>query len=242
MAIVLTDTELRVLGVLIEKSLTHPSSYPLTLNAIVLGANQKQNREPVIELGEGEIGGVLYSLQTKELVDCAATAPGARANRFEHKVIERLGWDRREQAVMAELILRGRQTAGELRTRGTRMTPIPDLEAVNAIICGLMERDPPLVAELPREPGRSTNRFRHLLAGEDAPTAIPAADPAATPETRPVGEPPRALAGPTAEFGVSALARRVETLEQQVAVLTAAIEELEKNANPTVDPPGGFPV
>ncbi len=306
MAVVLKDVELRVLGVLIEKSLTHPKSYPLTLNAILLGSNQKQNREPVLDLTEAEIASALYSLQQKELVDHAPTAPGARSNRFEHRVVDTLHWDRREQAVMAELMLRSRQTAGELRTRGSRMTPIPDMEAVNAIISGLMERDPPFVEELPREPGRSANRFRHLLTGGDARSAVPSAEPA-TPvressfaddgaridagarmdggtrmdagarilsrtvdgsgrtekgfsvqqsekgfsvqqlDSRSSGLSP--AVGPAAvEAGSMAgdttpdLAGRVGKLEQQVALLTRTIEELQKKVGPAVDRPDGSAV
>jgi uncharacterized protein YceH (UPF0502 family) len=242
MAVALNDTELRVLGVLIEKSLTHSNSYPLTLNAIVLGSNQKQNREPVLELTEAEVAGALYSLQQKELVDHAPTAPGARSNRFEHKVLDTLHWDRREQAVMAELMLRGRQTAGELRTRSTRMTPIPDLEAVNAILTGLMERDPPLVEELPREPGRSANRLRHLLLGVGALSGVPSAEPGPPPATRPDAEPGLAGTGSAPGDTPPDLAQRVAKLEQQVALLARTVEELEKNAGAGVDRPDASPV
>lgn len=112
MALTLDDAEQRILGVLMEKCLSQPGSYPLTLNMIVLGANQKQNRDPVVEFPERELARALHSLQTRNLVGQARSAIGARANRFEHRVVEQLGWDRREQAVMAELLLRGRPDRG----------------------------------------------------------------------------------------------------------------------------------
>lgn len=164
----LSDVEQRVLGVLMEKALTQPGSYPLTINAIVLGANQKQNRDPVVEYAESDIARAVHSLQVKGLVKQAPPSAGARANRFQHYAVEVFHWDRREQAVMTELLLRGRQTAGELRTRAERMTPLPDLEAVNHVLRGLATAATTFVEELPREPGRSANRWRHLLAEPDS--------------------------------------------------------------------------
>ncbi len=163
---VFSEVELRVMGVLIEKSLTQPGAYPMTVNSIVLGANQLQNRDPVVSHSESDVSAALRNLTHKGFVTQAATSTGARAVRFEHCVVEKLHWDRREQAVMAELILRGRQTAGELRTHASRMTALPDLPAVTTILESLRAHSPPFVEELPREPGRSANRFRHLLSGE----------------------------------------------------------------------------
>lgn len=160
----LTDIEQRVLGVLMEKALTQPGSYPLTINAILLGANQKQNRDPVVEYAESDIARAVHAMQVKGLVKQAPPSAGARANRFQHHAVEVFHWDRREQAIMTELLLRGRQTAGELRTRAERMTPLPDLEAVNHVLRALSSAASPFVEELPREPGRSANRWRHLLA------------------------------------------------------------------------------
>lgn len=163
---VLGEVEIRVLGVLIEKALTSPSAYPMTVNSIVLGANQLQNREPVVGYSESEVSHALRNMEHKGLVAQAATTMGARSVRFEHRVLEKFGWDRREQAVMTELMLRGRQTAGELRTRASRMTSLPELQAVVGLLEALKNHGPPFVAELPREPGRSANRFRHLLSPE----------------------------------------------------------------------------
>jgi uncharacterized protein YceH (UPF0502 family) len=167
-SVVLGEVEIRVLGVLIEKALTSPSAYPMTVNSIVAGANQLQNREPVVGYSESEVSHALRNLEHKGLVTQAATTIGARSVRFEHRVLEKFAWDRREQAVMTELMLRGHQTAGELRTRASRMTSLPDLQAVVGPLEALKNRTPPFVEELPREPGRSANRFRHLLCPESA--------------------------------------------------------------------------
>lgn len=163
---VLGEVEIRVLGVLIEKALTSPSAYPMTVNSLVLGANQLQNRDPVVGYSESEVSHALHNMEHKGLVVQAATTMGARSVRFEHRVLEKFGWDRREQAVMTELMLRGRQTAGELRTRASRMTSLPELQAVVGLLETLKNRTPPFVEQLPREPGRSADRFRHLLSPE----------------------------------------------------------------------------
>jgi hypothetical protein len=170
MGVRLSDVEQRVLGVLIEKSLTQPAGYPMTINALVLGANQRQNRDPVTAYSDTDVSRALHSLSLKQLVRQAPPGPGARANRFEHNVVEACQWDRRDQAVLAELLLRGRQTAGELRGRAARMTAFPDLASVTTTLEALARREPRLVEELPREPGRSANRFRHLLSTAPPPT------------------------------------------------------------------------
>lgn len=228
MQVELNETEIRVLGVLIEKSLTHPESYPLTLNTIVLGASQKQNRDPVLEYTEAQVASALQSLMDKELARQSPPALGARANRFEHSVVERWHWDRRDQAVMAELMLRARQTAGEIRTRATRMTPLNDLEAAMSVLRELARRDPPFLEELPREPGRSANRFRHLLMARSADPAsgvISGTVLAASTEK----EPPRT---PSA---LADLSDRVSRLEAQVARLTAEAEPMPLKESRGID-------
>jgi hypothetical protein len=164
----LTDVEIRVLGVLIEKALTSPGAYPMTVNSIVVGCNQLQNRDPVVSYGESQVSSALRNLEHKALVAQAASSAGARSVRYEHRVVDRFHWDRREQAVMTELMLRGRQTSGELRTRASRMTDLPDLQAIVSVLDALRAHVPPFAEELPREPGRSANRFRHLLSAEAA--------------------------------------------------------------------------
>jgi len=210
---VLGEVEIRVLGVMIEKSLTQSSGYPMSVNAVTIGANQLQNRDPVVSISESEASTALRDLQHKGLAAQAPPSPGARVVRFEHRVVDRLHWDRRDQAVMAELMLRGRQTAGELRTHASRMTPLPDLAAVTSILEGLKAHDPPFVEELPREPGRSANRFRHLLGAATTPTAAGATFAAPVTPT----------AGP-----VESLAARVARLESEVAELKAAVAALMK--------------
>ena len=210
---VLGEVEIRVLGVMIEKSLTQSSGYPMTVNAVTVGANQLQNRDPVVSISEREASTALRDLQHKGLAAQAPPSPGARVVRFEHRVVDRFHWDRRDQAVMAELMLRGRQTAGELRTHASRMTPLPELAAVTAILEGLKAHDPPFVEELPREPGRSANRFRHLLGAATMPTAaapIPVLQQASS-------------VGPS-----DPLAARVARLESEVAELKAAVAALMK--------------
>ncbi|MCH7592510.1 MAG: DUF480 domain-containing protein [Planctomycetes bacterium] len=230
MSITLNDVELRVLGVLIEKSLSQAGSYPLTINAVLLGANQKQNREPVVEHSEGDVSRALHTLANKNLVKQAAVGMGARSNRFEHNVVERFHWDRREQAVMAELMLRGSQTAGELRTRGSRMTPIPDLPAVHSVLNALAAYEIPFAEELPREPGRSTTRFRHLL-GEDA-----AACENSSVTERVESPIPDAIVDsnemhPEATVDTSRLSDRVAALENRVAELSRTLESLQRNGH-----------
>ncbi len=224
MPVTINDIEQRVLGVLIEKSLTQPDAYPLTFNSLLLGANQKQNRDPVREFTEREISEGLRALELKQLVSQAPPALGARSVRFKHHVVEKYQWDRREQAIMAELMLRGRQTAGELRTHAGRMTPFADLEAVGVTLNALRNRESPFIEELAREPGRSANRFRHLLGPTHA-----APLPVASPETATVFT----AQAPAADS--ASLAARVTKLEDAVARLEAEIARLGGHAKSSID-------
>lgn len=165
MAIRLSEIEARVLGVLIEKSMTQLDTYPLTLNAVMLGSNQKTNREPVMNLSEGQVAGALHELQKWQLVSHADTQRGARANRFRHDVEKRFGWNAAQRAVMAELMLRGPQTLGELRGRAARMTPLGDAAYLTELMDELQKSPQPMVIELPRQPGQSSRRWAHLLCG-----------------------------------------------------------------------------
>jgi uncharacterized protein YceH (UPF0502 family) len=217
MTLALNDIELRVLGVLIEKSHTTPDAYPLTINAIVSGCNQKQNRDPVMSVTDGEVARSLQTLEHKGLAHQAPPEPGARANRFKHTVADALHWDKRQQAVVAELMLRGRQTAGELRSRASRMASLPDLPAVLHVLGELADHKPPFVEELPREAGRSANRFRHLI-GVTGPLdeAAPASAPMQTDTTV-------ATAG-TPHPSDDSLANRLTALETRVAALEARLD------------------
>ena len=217
MSTTLSDAELRVLGTLIEKSLTQPGSYPLTANSITLGCNQKQNRDPVVGYAETEVLQTLQRLESRDLVKHADPSPGARVYRFAHRVLDEFRWDRYQQAIMSELMLRGRQTAGELRTHASRMVSFEHLSFVGEVLQSLMTHDPPFVAELPREPGRSANRFRHLLSGEET-TATPAVDTAADDQS-----------SPESRNTLAPLAERVAALETKVAQLSEIVERLQEH-------------
>ncbi|MCH7703110.1 MAG: DUF480 domain-containing protein [Planctomycetes bacterium] len=157
----------RVLGVLIEKTLSQAGSDGLTLHSIMIGCNQKTNREPVVEYAEGDVARTVRELMDMQLVAQAPPEPGARVNRFGQRVEERLGWGRREQAVMAELLVRGPQTVGELRGRIGRMNVNLDVPGVQAIVDELGSTQTPPLVVLPREPGRSAVRYRHTMGAAD---------------------------------------------------------------------------
>jgi hypothetical protein len=227
----LDDVEIRVLGVLIEKSLTQPNGYPMTINAIRLGANQLQNREPTMNLTDGDVSRALQTLHHKNLAGQAPPNPGDRSNKFRHRVVEAFHWDPREQAVMAELLLRGRQTSGELRSRASRMAPLQDLESVIAILGGLRRTDAKFVEELPREPGRSANRFRHLLGGSQIVETQVAASEAAS---APAAVVAKSTAAPVVAVPPDVF-ERLSTLEAQVAYLMRTVAELQEHENAKVD-------
>ncbi len=205
----LNEIQRRVLGVLIEKCYTTPDQYPLTINAIVSGCNQKSNRHPVMQLSEGDIGNAIQELQHKTLAKYADVAPGARANRFEHTVTRCFPWSRKEQAILAELMLRGPQTVGEVRTRCDRMADMGDLNTVQNTLDDLAAQDPPYVVRMERAPGQSTVRYRHNFYGEDE---IP------SDAGRPVAA--SASAGPA----VSGLESRIAELERRVAALESRLD------------------
>jgi len=168
----LTDVEVRVLGALIEKDITTPDYYPLSLNALVNACNQKNNRDPVMALGEEAVRAALDSLQAQRLAGPASGAD-SRVTKYEHRLQEVFNFDRREIAILCVLFLRGAQTPGELRGRAERMYRFEALEDVNGTLDRLSQRKPPLVAVLPRQPGTKESRYMHLLSG-DAPPADPA--------------------------------------------------------------------
>jgi uncharacterized protein len=163
----LSDVEVRVLGSLIEKDITTPDYYPLSLNALVNACNQKNNRDPVMALGEDAVRAALESLQGQRLAGPASGAD-SRVTKYEHRLQEVFNFDRRETAILCVLLLRGAQTPGELRGRAERMYRFEALEDVHATLDRLSQREPPLVAVLPRQPGTKESRYMHLLSG-DAP-------------------------------------------------------------------------
>ena len=167
MAETLSANERRVLGVLMEKAMTQPETYPMTANAITSGCNQKQNRDPVMSLDEDTVWDTLEALRERGLVTVVLPGPGARTKRFRHAADEHYRWQPRERAVMTELLLRGPQTVGELRQRCSRMMNFESLDAITAVLECLAQYDPPYVAAMPREPGRSAIRHTHLLYPEN---------------------------------------------------------------------------
>jgi len=222
MALQLSEIEVRVLGALVEKEITTPEYYPLSLNALLNACNQKSNREPVLALNEEAVRQALRSLSDQALVRSASG--DSRVAKFEHRLNELYNFHRHEIAVLCVLLLRGPQTPGELRTRSERLYPFEDLDAVHAALNLLMRREPAIVKILPRQPGTKESRYMHLLSG-DAPPAI---SPAATHEAEIISPeiavlPMRSLPPANGERlreledEVSELRRELETLRQQFA-------------------------
>jgi uncharacterized protein len=161
----LSPAAARVLGSLVEKEITTPEYYPLSLNALANACNQKNNREPVTALDEDEIRQALHELEDQGLA-AAARGTDSRVAKYEHRVQEVFNFTRGEIAVVCVLLLRGPQTPGELRGRAERMFRFDDLSDVQSTLQRLMQREPPLAVMLPRQPGTKEARFAHLLSGE----------------------------------------------------------------------------
>src|SRR6202162_3432638 len=161
----LTATEVRVLGSLIEKDITTPEYYPLSLNALVNACNQKTNRDPVMQLDEDTVRNALDSLQSQRVAGPARGAD-SRVTKYEQRLQEVFNFTRPEIAVLCVLLLRGPQTPGELRGRAEHMHRFETLEDVQSALQKLMQREPPLAKVLPRQPGTKESRWVHLLAGD----------------------------------------------------------------------------
>jgi uncharacterized protein len=213
----LTAVEIRVLGSLIEKDITTPDYYPLSLNALVNACNQKNNREPVMSLDENSVADALATLQEKRL---AGTAGGAdsRVTKFEHRLQEVFNFDRREIAVLCVLLLRGPQTPGELRGRTERMYHFEALEDVVSTLERLAARQPPLVVVLPRQPGTKESRYVQLFAGE-----VEMIDSVARPAVN-GGERSSSDRLTNLEGEVSELRREVSEMREQLAVFRKQFE------------------
>jgi len=207
MELILTETEVRVLGSLIEKDITTPDYYPLSLNALVNACNQKSNREPVMQLDENAVRDALSSLQGKRLAGPAGGAD-TRVTKYEHRTQEVFNFTRAEIAVLCVLLLRGPQTPGELRGRTERMHRFETLDDVQSALQKLTQRQPPLVKVLPRQPGTKESRWVHLLAGD---VVVP--------------EAPQVAAG-GAGYG-SGDGERLARLEEEVGVLRREVGELK---------------
>lgn len=210
----LTPLEARVLGVLVEKQHTVPDTYPLSLNALVAGCNQKTARSPVIEATEAEVLTAVDSLKTLSLV---FEGSGSRVVRFEHNLGRRLGLPGQSVALLTVLLLRGPQTAAELRLNSERLHKFADISSVEGFLDELATREPVRVVKLPRAPGEREARWAHLLCGE---VALP---PAAA-----AGLAGPAMAGATAgAWGTDVSAGELAALKAEQARLAAELEQLK---------------
>ncbi|MBM3321136.1 MAG: YceH family protein [Candidatus Eisenbacteria bacterium] len=208
----LNAQEVRVLGCLVEKERTTPEYYPLSLNALVNACNQKSNRDPAVSWLHADVAAVADGLRWKGWVVVVDEA-GSRVEKYRHALAEKTGLSAAETAILAELMLRGAQTAGELRTRASRMAPLGGLDEVHEILRGLAEREEPWVVLLPRRRGFKERRYMHLLSGR----------PEALDEEADEEAPEPAPSGGAAEDRIRALEGEVATLRQRVAALETAL-------------------
>jgi uncharacterized protein YceH (UPF0502 family) len=205
--IVLSEFEARVLGCLVEKEITTPEYYPLSLNALVHACNQKSNRDPLMNLDENAVRHALRMLGEQML---ARSASGdSRVAKYEHRLPDTFNFTRPETAILCELLLRGPQTPGELRSRAERMHPFEDLSVVQSTLKHLMERDPPLVKVLPRQAGNKEARYMHLLSGDVEVREAP-------------------LVKEAAPSGISGENERITRLETEISDLQKEVADLKK--------------
>ena len=201
----LTEAEVRVLGSLIEKEITTPDYYPLSLNALMAACNQSSNRNPVVHYDEDTVLQAADLLREKKLVHLIARGE-SRVNKYRHVLYEAMNMGRPDIAAMCILMLRGPQTIGEIRTRSNRLYDFTSIEQVETTLNGLMAAVPPLVVRLPRQMGQKEVRYAHLLSGE-VEMSVLEAEPEARPEIDP---------------------DRIGRLEKEVADLRREFEEFRK--------------
>jgi len=217
--IILNEIETRVLGSLVEKDITTPDYYPLSLNALVNACNQKNNRDPVMTLDENAVRNALITLQEKRMAGPASGAD-SRVTKYEQRLQEVFNFDRREIAIVCVMLLRGAQTPGELRGRTERMYHFDALEEVVSTLDRLAQREQPLVCILARQPGTKEYRYMHLFSGEPLePTVSRAAlerESAAT-----------SSAPETSTFAAPPPAQRLARLEEEVASLRQELTEVQ---------------
>jgi uncharacterized protein YceH (UPF0502 family) len=201
----LTDVEARVLGSLIEKELSTPEYYPLTLNALTTACNQTSNRDPIVHYDDSTVMHAVESMRVRSLVR-AVTQSGARATKYRHLVPETMGLVARQTALLCVMMLRGPQTLAELKMRTARLSSFESLEEIETVLDAMMAREPnPLVVRLPRRPGQKEVRYAHLLSGD---VAWDASEPME----------PRAQTSPAAD--------RLGVLEESVAELRREVMDL----------------
>ena len=206
---ILSEVEVRVLGSLIEKDITTPDYYPLSLNALVNACNQKNNRDPVMTLDENSVRNALITLQEKRMAGPSSGAD-SRVTKYEHRLQEVFNFDRREIAVVCVLLLRGPQTPGELRGRTDRMYHFEGLDDVVSTLDRLAHREPPLVTMLARQPGTKESRYAHLFSGEPPEQAVPERMQA------------------SATSGSDSTGARLSNLEEEVSRLRGELSEIQQ--------------
>jgi len=212
--IYLTQNETRIIGSLIEKEITTPDQYPLSLNALTNACNQKSNRSPVLNLDQSTVQETLDALGKKFYVN-GKSGYGSRVEKYKHSFCNvgfgALKLTQQEQGIICTMFLRGAQTPGELRTHTNRLCKFSDVQEVEAVLEGLMSRsDGPFVVKLPREPGKRESRFAHLLSGEVEITESMVTE-----------------AAPSTESHVTSDSRRIDQLEIEVKELREEIELLK---------------
>ncbi|MGA2653101.1 MAG: YceH family protein [Terracidiphilus sp.] len=214
--IVLTAAGARVLGALIEKEITTPDYYPMSMNALINACNQRSNREPVTDLDEDAVRQALHGLEDLRIAGRARGADG-RVSKYEHWLGEVFNFSRAETALICVLLLRGPQTPGELRGRTERLHRFDEITDVLAGLQKLMDREPSLVAVLPRQPGTKESRYVHLLSGSQ--DALRSAVP--EPWT------PRESSSPeVGDHRIARLEATVAELKQEVSILRKKIDDL----------------
>jgi uncharacterized protein YceH (UPF0502 family) len=207
---ILNAVEVRLLGALIEKQITTPEYYPLTLNALVNACNQLTNRDPVVQFDDKTVARAIEGLREKQLIWVVSQA-GGRVPKYEQRLTEALNLTEQETAVLCVLMLRGPQTLGEIRGRTGRLYDFKELEEVELTIQAMSSAEPrPLVTKLPRLPGTKESRFAHLLSGEVAIEEVPQSAPRLEPVT----------------IEVRAENERIARLEEIVSSMQAEIDEL----------------
>ena len=216
MEVTLSEVEARVLGCLIEKEMTTPENYPLSLNALTNACNQKSNRDPVMALAEEDVVRALNRMRFNQLT--VVSGESSRVAKYRHILAEKMGLVPAELAVMCELLVRGPQTVGELRTRCERMHPFADLNAVEEVLRELTNREDPLIVRLPRQPGRKEARNAHLFAGM----------PDMTAEEHEVSPEPARVRVQAGDERMTKLEQEVAGLREEVAGLRQLVEEFKK--------------
>jgi len=234
MNIEFSPNEARVIGCLLEKEITTPDQYPLSLNALTNACNQKTNREPVLELSEAVVQQAVDSLMKKHMVSDKSAGYGGRVTKYKHRFCNTefgsLKFSKQELGILCVLLLRGPQTPGELRARTNRLCEFADADQVEATLRNLMAReDGPFIARLPRAAGARESRYAHLFSGHLESVEEPAA-----PEVEAAG-------GPTLSQRVTQLEELVQRLRGEIDVLAAALGSADSRptpSSPTAKPAG----